>query len=113
MNWTVTMNSKEYTDYDGFVYEAKTKTFECPFEYRQDVYYVYPKERLFRKAKWVILKTKISSVWATNCFGVCLEYDNNHIPEDWFHRLFTDKEAAIEFCLKKNEHSKVKIYNNR
>ena len=112
MNWTITINTKEYTDYKGVVHEAETKTFECPFEYRQDVYYVYPKERLFRKTKWVILKTKIRSVWATNCFGVSLEYDNNHIDEDLFYRLFTDKEAAIEFCLQKNRQSKVKIYND-
>ena len=112
MKWTITTHIKQYTDYDGYVHEAKTETFECPFEYRQEVYYAYPKERLFRKTKWVILKTRISSVWATNCFGVCLEYDGNHIHEDLFYRLFTNKEDAIEFCLKKNRQSKVKIYNN-
>lgn len=113
MKWTVTMNSKEYVDYGGVVHKADTKTFECPFEYRQDIYYAYPKERLFRKTQWVLIKTRISSIWVTNCFGVCLEYNGNHIPEEWFYRLFTDKEAAIEFCLKKNQHSTVKIYNNK
>ena len=113
MKWTVTKHTKEYTDYGGVVHEAETKIFECPFEFLQTVYYAYPKERLLRKPTWVIVKTRISSVWATNIFGVCLEYDNNHIHEDWFYRLFTDKESAIEFCLKKNQQSKVKIYNDK
>ena len=113
MKWTVISNYEERTDYDGFVYKAKTETFECPFEYMQDVYYVYKKDRLFRKPKWVVLKTRIRSVWATNCFGVSLEYDNRCITENEFDRLFTDRESAIEFCLKKNNHSKVKIYNDR
>ena len=109
MQWTVTMHTKEYTDYDGFVHEAATKTFECPFEYRQEVYYVYPQERAFRKTRWVVLKTRISSVWATNIFGVRLD-NGDYVDEDWFYRIFTKREEAIEFCLKKNQHLKVKIY---
>ena len=108
MKWTVTMHTKEYTDYDGVIHEASTQTFECPFEYRQEVYYVYPEERMFRKTRWVVRKTRISSVWATNIFGVRLDC-GDYIHEDWFYRLFTNKEDAIEFCLKKNQHLKVKI----
>ena len=111
MKWTITTHIKQYTDYDGFVHEEKTKTFECPFEYHQDVYYVYPERHLFRKDKWVIRKSMITEVWATNIFGVCLD-NGYHIHEDWFYMLFTNKEDAIEFCLKKNQQSKVKIYNN-
>lgn len=110
MNWTVTMHTKEYTDYAGVVHEAATKTFECPFEYRQEVYYAYPQYRTFRKTRWVVLKTKISSVWATNIFGVRLD-SGEWVDEDWFYRIFTNKEDAIEFCLKKNNQAKVKVYD--
>ena len=109
MTWTVTMHINAYADYDGTMHAADTKTFECPFECFQDVYYAYPEERMFRKTRWVVRKSSISSVWATNMFGVCLD-THEHIPEDMFHRLFTDKEAAIEFCLKKNNQAKVKVY---
>ena len=110
MKWTVTIYPKERIDCDERTV-CQTKTFECPFEYWQTVYYAYPQERLFRKTRWVVRKSTIIEVWATNTFGVCLD-DGNHIHEDLFYRLFTDKEAAIEFCLKKNQRSKIKIYND-
>lgn len=91
--------------------EESIDTFECPFRYFQTVYYVYPQHRLFRKDRWVISRNRVTEVWATNIFGVCLD-DGNHIHEGLFDRLFIDKEAAIEFCLKKNQQSKVKIYND-
>jgi predicted lipase len=101
MNYTITMYSDD---------KEISHVFECPFKLGQTVYYTYPLKRLFRKDKWVVRKSKIIEVWATNCFGVCLD-DCNHIPEDWFYRIFIDKESAIEFCLKKNQREKVKIYN--
>ena len=110
MKWTVTISAKEYTDYDGVVHDAATKTFECPFEYYQDVYYVYREKKPFRKARWVARKSRVSSIWATNIFGVRLD-NGEWIDEDMFYRLFTDKEEAIEFCLKKNQHSQIKIYD--
>lgn len=110
MKWTVTISSSEYTDYDGFVHDAKTKTFECPFEVGQNVYYVYPEIRMFRKDRWVVRKSRVCEVWATNIFGVCLD-NENHIDEGLFYRIFEDKESAIEFCLKKNNQAKVKIYD--
>ena len=110
MKWTVTMNINGYTDYGGVVHEAATKTFECPFEYCQEVYYVYREKKPFRKERWVARKSRVSSVWATNIFGVCLD-NNEHITENWFNRLFEDREAAIEFCLKKNNQAKVKVYD--
>jgi hypothetical protein len=85
------------------------KTFECPFSLGQIVYYTYPLKRLFRKDKWIVRKSRIIEFWVTNTFGVCLD-DSNHIPEDWFYRLFTDKDEAVEFCLKKNQRLTVKIY---
>lgn len=110
MNWTITMHSPEYTDYDGFVHKEDVKTFECPFEFHQTVYYVYREKKPFRKAKWVARKSIVTSVWATNIFGVCLD-NNEHITQNWFNRLFDDREAAIEFCLKKNNQAKVKVYD--
>ena len=109
MNWIVTMHSPEYTDYDGFVHEEKTNTFECPFKFHQTVYYAFREKKPFRKERWAVRESQIISVWATNIFGVCLDNDE-HITQNWFDRLFEDKEAAIEFCLKKNQQSKVKVY---
>lgn len=112
MKWTVAIHTQKYTDYDEKTVQVKddVKTFECPFKFHQDVYYVYPEHRLFKKDRWVIRKSIITEVWATNIFGVALD-GGHHIHEDLFYRLFINKEEAIEFCLKKNQQSKVKIYN--
>ena len=110
MQWEITMHKNAYTSYDGVKHEASTQVFKCPFELHQVVYYVYEQERIFRSPIWVIRKDRVSSVWATNVFGVRL-LDGDYITEDSFDRLFTDKEAALEFCAKKNQHAKVKIYN--
>lgn len=112
MEWIITMHSPEYIDYDGYVQEEKTKIFKCPFEFHQDIYYAFKKHRFLRKPKWAIYKGYVLSVWATNIVGVQL--DNGwHIDEYNFDRLFTDRESAIEFCLKKNQQSKIKIYNDK
>lgn len=113
MKWTVTMHTVEYApdDDDNYVNkEEKTNTFECPFEYRQDVYYVFREKKPFRKERWVARRSEVVSVWATNMFGVCLD-NNEHITQDMFNRLFEDREDAIEFCLKKNNQAKVKVYD--
>ena len=101
MKWIITMYSGD---------KEINHVFECPFESTQTVYYAYPQKRLFRQDRWVIRKSRVVSVWATNCCGICLD-NSEWISEDWFYRLFTDKESAIEFCLRKNQHEKVKIYN--
>lgn len=110
MNYKLTLYTKERVDYDGYKYEAKEWHFDCPFESGQNVYYAYLERRLFRKNKWVVRKSRIVGIWATNIYGVTLD-NNEHIHEDLFDRLFVDREEAIEFCLKKNRQAKVKIYN--
>lgn len=109
MKWIITFNTKEHTDMDGFVYKATSKSFELPFTSHQTVYYVFYQYRLFRKDRWVVRRSKIVGMWATNTYGVQLD-NGDHVDESMFHRLFTDKESAIEFCLKKNNHLKVKVY---
>ena len=48
------------------------------------------------------------SIWASNVVGV--ELDNGErICDHSFDRLFVDREAAIDFCLRQNEKAKVKI----
>lgn len=113
MKWTVTMYTEKYIDCDEMMVqlEKNEKTFECPFECCQVVYYAYPEHRLFRRDKWVIRKSRITGIWATNIYGVILG-NNEYIHEDLFDRLFINKEEAIEFCLKKNQQTKVKIYND-
>lgn len=113
MKWTVTMYTEKYVDCDTITVqlEKNEKTFECPFEDCQVVYYAYPEHRFFRRDKWVIRRSIITGIWATNCFGVCLD-NNEHVPDNLFNRLFTNKEEAIEFCIKKNQALKIKIYND-
>ena len=107
--WHVTMTVPEYTTYDGILVERHEETYKIPFEYMQTVWYVHRKDWTNKKSKWVITKSKITGMWATKCIGVTLA-NNEHVTDDLFDRLFTDRDAAIEFCLKKNEHRKVKIY---
>ena len=110
MKWIITFNTKEYTDRDGNVHKSTAKSFELPFTSHQTVYYVFYQCRLFGKDRWVVRRSKIVGMWATNTYGVQLD-NGEHIDADMFHKLFTDKESAIEFCLKKNNHLKVKVYN--
>ena len=98
MTWTITMESKQ-----GSVIHT------IPFELFQSVYYVHKKKWWKKNSKWVVTKTQIVSAWATNTYGVTL-CDATHICEDEFKYLFTSRDDAIEFCLKKNSYAKVKIY---
>ena len=109
MNWTVKIVCPEHRAYDGVPIPREEKEVEVPFRCCETVYYVHRKNWCKKKSPWVITKSEVRSVWATDIVGVTLR-DDTHISEDDFDLLFTDKEAAIEFCLKKNEHRKVKIY---
>ena len=109
MNWTVKIVCPEHTTYDGILVERQETEFNIPFAYFETVYYVHRKKWWKKSSPWAITKSRISGVWATNMVGVILD-TNEHVEEDRFDRLFTDREAAIEFCLKKNEYRKVKIY---
>ena len=98
MTWSVTMHTSD-----------EDLTYHIPFECYQTVYYVHKKKPWKIHSKWVITKSAVTCMWATNTYGVTLS-DNTYVCEDNFHRLFTNREEAIEFCLKKNAHAKVKIY---
>ena len=110
MNWTIKMVSPEHKTFDGVPIERQEKVFEIPFNYFDTVYYVHRKNWCKRNSPYVITKSEVRGVWATNTVGITLK-DNTHISEDEFDRIFLNKTEAIEFCLKKNEHRKVKIYN--
>lgn len=98
MNWTITMH-KLFTD------EEHTIPFECG----QVVYYAHKKRQWKKNSKWVLTKSTIVGVWATYAYGVTLE-NGTEICCVNFDELFTEREKAIEFCIKKNTHAKVKIY---
>ena len=110
MKWIIKRVEPEHIAYDGVLIEHNEVESEIPFTSGSDVYYVHRKKWWKSTSPFVITKSKVIGVWATNIVGVTL-CDHTHISEHEFDRLFTDKEAAIEFCLKKNEQRKVKIYN--
>lgn len=108
MNWTIKIVVPEH--FDGCdVVESKESVYEIPFEYFSDVFYVHRKNSLRRNSPYVITKSRVTGAWATNMVGVILD-DNAHVGENEFDRLFTDRELAIERCLKLNSYRKVKIY---
>ena len=109
MRWTIKRVVPEHREYDGFLVEHQEAESEIPFNHGDIVYYVHRKKWWKRRSPYVITKCNVTGVWATNIVGVILD-NNNHVSEDSFSNLFTDKTDAIEFCLKKNTHRKVKIY---
>jgi hypothetical protein len=109
MNWTVKLIWPEHTTYDGLPVERREENYEIPFKFHSDIYYVHRKNTLRKRSPYVITKGLITGMWATNTVGVIFN-NSNHISEHEFDRLFINKDEAIEFCLKKNEHRKVKIY---
>lgn len=105
MTYKITIHSEEYVDIFGH-HEKQYKEFDIPYECYETVWYCYKKRK-----KYVVRESKISGIWATNIVGVTL--DNNwHIAEDEYYRLFKDKNEAIDWCLKQNQRSKVKVYND-
>jgi hypothetical protein len=109
MEWVIKMHRPERTEYDGVVIPEKTEEYTIPFESQQQVYYTHKKKWWKKNSPWVITKTRVIGMWATNTYGVTLHNDY-HLDVSEFKYLFTDREEAIEFCLKKNAHAKVKIY---
>jgi hypothetical protein len=98
MDWTLIMHHF-YTD----------EKCNIPFSYGQVVYYAHPKKWWKENSKWILTRTNIIGLWATNTYGVTLG-NNEQIHYSNFDKLFTNREAAIEYCIKKNTHAKVKIY---
>ena len=104
MTYKLILDSKGWTSYDGIFHEPKQEEYEFPFEFFETVWYCYKKRK-----KYVVLKTRISGIWATNCTGVTL--DNGwHIDYDSFDRIFKDKNQAIDWCIEQNQRIKVKVY---
>ena len=111
MNWTIKIVCPEHTTRDGVPVERQEKEVEIPFKCMETVYYVHRKKWWKKNSPWVITKSEVTGVWARNTVGVTLK-DNTHLCEDEFGWLFKDIEEAIELCIKKNEHRKVKIYGD-
>lgn len=109
MEWTIKIVVPEHKTYDGITVERQEKEVTIPFSCWDTVYYVHRKKWWKRNSEWVITKSEVRGIWATNTVGVTLK-DNTHLSEDEFGWLFKDREEAIECCLKKNAHRKVKIY---
>ena len=109
MEWTIKIYQAEHKDWDGHVTPEKNVEYTIPFSCSQEVYYAHKKEWWKKKSPWVITKTRVDGMWATWTYGVTL-HTGEHLCESEFKYLFTGREEAIEFCLKKNEHAKVKIY---
>ena len=109
MKWIIKRVMPEHTTWDGVHYDYQEVEVEIPFNSGADVYYVYRKKRWKRNSPYVVKKCSVTGVWATNMVGVILD-GTNHVGDDEFDRLFTDKEEAIELCLKLNTYRKVKIY---
>lgn len=83
--------------------------FSIPFKVQQVVYYAHKDKPWKKRPKWVVSICVVTGVWATNTYGVFLD-SGEQIPYGHFDVLFADKEEAIEYCIKKNAHSKVKVY---
>lgn len=109
MKWIIKQIIPEHREWDGFLVEHQEAESEIPFEQGAVVYYVHRKNWTKRSSPYVITKSRVTGAWVTNMVGVILDGDN-HVGEDEFDCIFTDREKAIEYCLKKNEHRKVKIY---
>ena len=104
MTYKVIFESKEYTSYDGVIRKAERKEFDIPYEFYEEVWYCYKKRN-----RYVVRRSEISGIWATNIVGVTL--DNNwHITENEFDRLFKNKNDAIDWCVRQNQRCKVKVY---
>ena len=109
MNWTIKIVVPEHRTWDGILVERHEAEHEIPFKSGSTVYYVHRKKWWKRNSPYVITKSTVTGMWATNTYGVIINGDN-HLAVDEFDRLFTDRDEAIEYCIKKNEHRKVKIY---
>ena len=104
MHYKVIFETKERTDYDGHVLEARHQEFEIPYELWDTVWYCYKKRK-----KYVVRESKISGIWATNIVGVTLD-NERYVNEDNFYKLFKNKDDAIDWCLKQNQRGTVKVY---
>jgi len=98
MGWTIIMH-----ELDGNL------KYTVPFRCNQVVYYAHKKKWWKKNSKWVVTVCVVTGIWVTGVYGVTLD-NGEQIPFCDFDQLFTDKEEAIEFCIKQNAHTKVKVY---
>ena len=104
MTYKILMQQKEYDDmFDND--ETWNKEFDIPYKFREKVWHCRKKGK-----KYAVFESYIKGVWATNIVGVILD-DEYHVGKDEFYKLFTNKDEAIDWCLKQNQKGKVKIYN--
>ena len=52
----------------------------------------------------------IAGIWATNIVGVILDNGWHVVESSFYNRIFRDKNEAIDWCIKQNQRSKVKVY---
>ncbi len=95
--------------YKGFVDSTgdlvdEYKDVEIPFDLFEDVWYCYKKRK-----KYVVRKSFIAGIWATNIAGVTLD-NGRQISESEFGMLFRYKDDAIDLCLEQNQRGTVKVY---
>ena len=109
MDWTIKIHSPGYTCHEGSVIPEKNEEYTVPFTCWQTVYYAHKKKFWKKNSPWVVTKTEVLSMWASNTYGVTLR-NGDCIDQSGFQYLFTNRDEAIDFCLKKNERNKVKIY---
>ena len=87
MEWTLKMIIPEHTTYDGIPVERQERDYTIPFELQEDVWYVHRKNVLKRKSPFVITKSRITGMWATNMVGVILD-NNKYIGDFNFDHIF-------------------------
>ena len=110
MEWTIKMHHPERVEYDGYVTPEINEEYTIPFTCGQSVYYAHKKKLWKKKSPWVVTACRVVGMWATYvAYGVTLDTNEQLCITD-FKYLFKDREEAIDFCLKKNERNKVKVY---
>ena len=114
MEWTITIHQPELIGSKGSIIPEKTETHVVPFECGQYLYYAHKKKWWKENSKWVLTRCRVTGMWASGTYGITvvdeMHIDGMHLCVDEFKYLFTDREEAIEYCIKKNAHAKVKIY---
>lgn len=109
MKWTIKSYWPEIVRDGTVIRPEKTEEFEIPFNSSDSVYYAYEKTHLFRKPEWVIEYCIVTGAWVSDEPGVILNF-NRHVPKCRFDQIFTDRDEALDFCVRNNAHKKVKIY---
>lgn len=103
MRYKIIFDLQEYTDDSGH-HPEEHKEFNIPFQFYEKVWYCYRERK-----KYVVRKSRITGIWATNMVGVTLDNDD-YVGESLFNRIFKNRTDAVDWCLKQNQKGTVKIY---